>query len=515
MADLPPRYNVSTLLDANLAAGRADRTAFADDRQCLSHGQLLARACAFGRALRALGVRRDERVLLVLDDSPAFPVAFWGAVRLGAVPAPVNPLLRPDDLRHFAEDLNARAVVADPPHLDRLAAALAGLPDPPLLIVNGAPTAAAPRALPLADLLAEHDGALDPAPTHRDDLAFLLHSGGSTGRPKMIAHLHHDIPATCEAYARHVLALTDEDTVFARLLFHSYGFGAGVSFPAWAGATTVVRAGRPSPQGVLDTLAQERPSLVFLVPTLYNAVVHHPAAAGRDLSFVRRFVSAAEPLAPEVWHRWKDAFGHEILDGIGSTEVLHIFCSNRAGGVRPGSAGQPVPGYQLRLLDDDGSDCPDGIVGHLVVRGDSVSPWYWHEHEKSRRTMQGEWIRTGDRFRRDADGYYWYEGRADDAIKVRGEWVSPIAIEQVLAEHPAVAEAAVVGVPVDGIVTIKAAVVLRAGYEPSPDLAADLQHWCKGRLQRYQFPSVVDFVPELPKTTTGKIQRYRLRQVEA
>jgi benzoate-CoA ligase len=509
MVDVPERYNVGSLLDANLDAGRADKPAIVCGEERVTYTELHARACAMGRALLSLGVRREDRVVLILDDTPEFPVAFWGAIRIGAVPVPVNPLLRGDDYRFFVEDTYARAVVAEPAYLDKLTQALADLPEPPRVIATGEAPAADHR---LDALLAAHRGDLALADTHRDDVALMLYSGGSTGRPKAIVHLHHDVPCTCETYARHVLHLTEADVVFARALFHAYGLGAGVTFPCWAGATAVLRPGRPTPRGILATLQEHRPSLVFLVPTLYNAILNDPEAGEFDLSGIRLCLSAAEPLAPEVWRRWKEAFGLEILDGIGSTELLHIFCSNTPGAIRPGSSGTPVPGYELRLQDEDGREVATGQVGDLFVKGDSAAPFYWHQHGKSRQTMRGEWVHTGDRYRRDEDGFYWYEGRSDDMIKVRGEWVSPIEIENTLCEYPAVHEAAVVGVPIDGVTTIKATVVLKADYESSPLLVRELQDWCKGRLQRYQFPHAIDFVDELPKTTTGKIQRFRLRE---
>ena len=506
---VPERYNAGTLLDANLQAGRGNKVAVISGDERLTYQELHDRACAMGRALRALGLRREDRVILILDDTPAFAITFWGAVRSGLVPVPVNPHLRVDDYCYFVEDTYARAVIIEPAYLPKLAQALDGVAERPVVITTGGEPLAEHR---LSDLVATHHGDLPLADTHRDDIALILYSGGSTGRPKGILHLHHDIPYTCETYARHVVGLSESDTIFARALFHAYGLGAGVTFPAWAGATTVLRPGRPTPQAVLETLREHRPSLVFLVPTLYNAIVNDPDASRYDLSMIRHCVSAAEPLAPEVWRRWKETFGLEILDGIGSTELLHIFCSNTPGDIRPGSSGKPVPGYELNLQDEYGVAVQPGSVGDLHVRGDSSAPAYWHQHAKSQRTMRGEWVHTGDRYRVDADGYYWYEGRSDDMIKVRGEWVSPIEIENVLCECPAVLEAAVVGVPVDGVTTIKATVVLRAGHAPSPQLVRDLQDWCKGRLQRYQFPQHIDFADELPKTVTGKIQRFVLRE---
>lgn len=308
--------------------------------------------------------------MLILDDAPAFPTAFWGTPRIGAIPVPINPLLRVDDDRFFLEDTYARAVVAEPAYLDKLAQALDGITDPPAVITTGDDPAVAHR---LGDLLAEHRGDLSPVDTHRDDMALILYSGGSTGRPKGIVHLHHDVPYTCEAYARNVLRLTEADVVLARALFHAYGLGAGITFPCWAGATAVLQPGWPTPQTILELIERERPSLVFLVPTLYNAIVHDPEAPHANLSPVRLCISAAEPLGPEVWRRWKEMFDLAILDGIGSTELLHIF-SNTPDESRPGSSGKPVPGYELRLLDEKGIPVTDGAVGDLFVKGDSASP---------------------------------------------------------------------------------------------------------------------------------------------
>jgi benzoate-CoA ligase len=510
MAILPERYNASTLLDMNLAADRAGKVALISDDETLTYGDLYDRVCAMGRALRALGVARENRVLLALDDTPAFPIAFLGALRLGAVPVPVNPAYRAADFRHFLDDSEATAVVIEPAYRAKLSEALADRPAPLATIVAHGPADEGAHAL--ADVLAAHRGALPPANTHRDDMAFWLYTGGSTGMPKAVVHLQHDIPVTCEAVAHHVLGLTTNDTILGRALFHAYGLGCAITFPLWAGATSLLVPGRPTPERILAAIARHRPTLLCLVPTLYNMILNDPTAGDYDLSSLRLCLSAAEPLAPEIWRRWQDRFGATILDGIGSTELLHIFCANTADALRPGSSGQPVPGYELQLRDDLGLPTPAGEVGHLFVRGDSAAPYYWRQHEKSTRTMQGEWVATGDRYRVDAEGFYWYEGRADDMIKIGGEWVSPIAIENALLEHPAVQESAVVGVPVAGIMRIKAVVILQPGALLGPGLVAELQAWCKERLQRYQYPHVVAFVDDLPKTATGKIQRFKLRE---
>jgi benzoate-CoA ligase family protein len=488
---LPERYNVSTILDANLEAGRGGKVAIRGEDGEVTYERLLASACAAGRALRALGVQREQRVMLVADDTPAFPAVFLGAIRAGIVPVPVNPLFKPDDYRYLVADSDARAVVVDLGLLPKVREALAGHDEPD-------------------ELLAEHAGELAPVRSHRDDAAFWLYSSGSTGRPKGVVHLQHDLPYTCQTYATQVLGIREDDVCLSTTKqFHAYGLGNLLSFPFWVGATAVHLFGRPAPDRALDAVQRYRPTLFFSVPTLYNAMLATPGAAQRDLSSVRLCVSAAEALPAEVWRRWRDAYGLTILDGIGSTELLHIFCSNAVGDLRPGSSGRPVPGYDLKLLDEGLDPTPPGETGNLYVRGDSALALYWRQHEKTKQTLIGDWVWTGDRYRRDADGFWWHQGRVDDMLKVGGNWVSPVEMEQTLAEHPAVFECAVVQVSVEGLTRIKAVVVTS---QPDPQrLTPELQQWCKQRLQRHEYPHTVEYATELPKTTTGKVQRYKLR----
>jgi benzoate-CoA ligase len=512
MLELPERYNVSTILDRNLERGLGEKPAILWEGSSLTYGELWARTCAFARALRELGLRREERVLLVLDDTWAFPVCFLGTLRLGGVPVPVNPFLHPQEYRYFLEDSYARAVVADASSLPRVLEALGDL-EGVRMIVFGSEPPKDKEAFRLEELLEAHRGEFPPADTHRDDMAFWLYSSGSTGKPKGVVHLHHDIPYTCETYARHVLQIRPEDTTFsASKLFHAYGLGNNLSFPYWVGASTVLLQGRPTPERVLATLQAFRPTLFFTVPTLYNALLNHPGARDHDLSSIRLCVSAAEPLPPEIWRRWKEAFGLVILDGIGSTEMLHIYCSNTLDSLKPGSSGKPVPGYELKLLSPEGNPVPVGEAGDLWVKGDSALAFYWHQHEKTKRALQGEWFYTGDRYRVDEEGFYWYEGRSDDMVKVKGLWVSPIEIENVLMEHPAVREAAVVGVQVEGLTRIKAFVILKEGFAPGEALTQELQAWCKSRLRPYQYPEFVAYVEDFPRTATGKVQRFKLRE---
>jgi benzoate-CoA ligase family protein len=501
--ELPYRYNVAAdLLDRNLEAGRADKVAIYSAGGGTTYREIFGLACGAARTFGELGVRREDRILIVAFDSPGWVAAFLGAIRLGAVPVPVNPLLqRSEDYDHYIEDSLARVVVVDGATEEKLKAAVDRASEPPQLIRAG-------------QIAVEKE--VDPAPTRRDDMAFWLYSSGSTGKPKAVVHLQHDIPYTCATYGEQVLGIRETDTTFSTTgLFHAYGFGNNLTLPYWVGASTVLHAGRHTPATVLDTIEKRRPTLFFSAPTLYNAILNFEGSRGRDLSSIRHCVAAAESLPAEVWRRWKEAFGLTILDGVGSTEMLHIYCSNRIDDVRPGSSGKPVPGYELKILDDGGNPVPVGDAGDLYVRGDSALSLYWAQHEKSKRSILGEWFFTGDRYRMDADGYYWYEGRSDDMIKVQGLWASPIEIESALLEHAAVAESAVVGVDVEGFTKIKAFVITKDGTVGGDALAIELQEHCKSRLQRYQYPHMIEFVTELPKTVTGKIQRYKLREKEA
>ena len=501
--DLPNRYNVGAdLLERNLKAGREGKVAIHSAGGDVTYGELFKLACGAARTLTELGVRREERVLIVAFDSPGWVAAFLGAIRHGAVPVPVNPLLqRSEDYDHFIEDSLARVVVVDATSEEKLKAAAERAAQPPRLIRAG--------QISIEDEVAA-------APTRRDDMAFWLYSSGSTGKPKAVVHLQHDIPYTCVTYGEQVLGITERDTTFSTTgLFHAYGFGNNLTLPYWVGATTVLHAGRHTPATVLETIEKRRPTLFFSAPTLYNAILNFEGSRDRDLSSIRHCVAAAESLPAEVWRRWKDAYGLTILDGVGSTEMLHIYCSNRLDDVRPGSSGKPVPGYELKILDEEGKPVPTGEAGDLYVKGDSALALYWAQHEKTKRSVLGEWFFTGDRYRVDADGYYWYEGRSDDMIKVSGLWASPIEIESVLLEHPAVGESAVVGVEVEGFTRIKAFVIAKDGVDRGDVLVAELQEHCKSKLQRYQYPHLIEFVDELPKTVTGKIQRYKLREKEA
>lgn len=505
--DIPERYNVSDVVERHVAEGRGDKPAYIAPDAVLTYDELRRKVNRASGLLRSLGVRREERVLLVLDDTTAFPAMFLGAIRIGAVPVPVSVLDKADNFRHFVTDSGARIVVTEGACLDRLREALAG---EDVTYVAREPDGVGARVVDLEAALAEHEDEIPAAPTHRDDIAFWLYSSGSTGKPKGVVHLQHDIPVTVECFSRQVLGLRDDDVTFSTTkLFHAYGLGNALSFPLFAGATTVLMSGRPEPARILDTLRTHRPSVFFSVPALYAALVRDPSA-DRSFESVRLCVSAAEPLPVATFDRFAERFGLPIVDGIGSTEMLHIYCSNRPGDIARGTTGRAVPGYELRLVGDDGAPLAGAAVGELQVRGDSCAAFYWHQHEKTKRCMRGDWFATGDRYERRGDGTYAYVGRADDMLKIGGLWVSPVDMEGVLVEHPAVTGAGVVGVTIDDQSRIAAVVECAEG---SDALAEELRELCRSRLRRYEVPHVVRFVEALPRTLTGKVQRFALRDL--
>ena len=503
--------NVSTLVDANLKAGREDKPALitSDDRT-LSYGELHRLVNRVAARLRDLGIRREERILVVLDDTPAFPAIFLGAMRIGAVPIPVNFLARRQDFGYFLDDSYAVAAVVDSVFLEKVGPEVEVRDEVRLIVANGETE----NAESLDDWLARSADEVDPVSTHPDDMAFWLYSSGSTGPPKGVVHRHADVAATCENYAWPILGIGEDDVVFSSTkMFHAYGLGNNLTFPLSVGATSVYSTGPPTPDKLLERVATHSPTIYFSVPALYNAILAQPDFDSTDWSSVRLGVSAAEPLPPGTWRRFHQRTGVQILDGLGSTEMLHIYCSNRAGEVEPGSSGIAVDGYEIELRDEHGALVADGEPGELWVRGPSALSSYWHQIARTREKLAHGWFASGDRYHRDSDGHYVYEGRVDDMMKIGGLWVSPIEIENRLMDHEAVHEAAVVSVQVDEVSRIKAAVILSEGHEGSGDLVTELQTWCKEELLRYQYPHIVEFVADFPRTATGKIQRFKLRGV--
>jgi benzoate-CoA ligase len=509
---LPPQFNVTTyFVDRHVTEGRAGAPAFHHEGRVLTYGDVADLANRTGNALLELGVEMEHRVLLLCLDAPEFLGGFWGAMKIGAVPIPVNTMMRASDYLYFLDDSRARVAVVSAPLLAEVAPALARARHLRHVLVAGGSAGA---HLAYEDRVAKASPHLDPAPTSRDDAAFWLYSSGSTGFPKGTVHLHHDMVICQETYARQVLGIRPTDKVFsAAKLFFAYGLGNAGYFPMGVGAQSVLYPHRPTPDGVFDVLARLRPTIFFGVPTLYAGMLAVKDAERRfDLSSLRLCVSAGEALPEEIYTRWRERFGVEIIDGIGTTEILHIFLSNRPGAARPGSSGVAVPGYEAVIVDDEGQPVPRGEIGNLRVKGDSTMAYYWNKHDKTRETLFGPWIQTGDKYSQDADGYFWYAGRADDMLKVGGIWVSPVEVEATLIKHGAVLEAAVVGrEDEEHLVKPHAFVVLKEAAQASPALGEELKAFVKDRIAPYKYPRWIDFVPELPKTATGKIQRFKLR----
>jgi benzoate-CoA ligase len=498
-------------VDRNVAEGRGNNVAIEYGDQCITYRQVLDNVNRFGNALKGrLGVRIEERVLLLLLDCPEYAYSFFGAIKVGAVPIPTSTLFKPADYEYLLNDSRARVVVVSEALLPQLQAIprerLRYLRD--VIVVGAAPEG----AHAFDALLAEQSPELEAEPTSKDDTAFWLYSSGSTGSPKGCVHLHHDMVLCTELYARGVLGITERDRCFSvAKLFFAYGLGNGLYFPFGVGATTILFPGPPTAANVFEVINKHRPTLFFSVPTNYAILLANESAC--DFSSVRWAVSAGEALPPAVFERFLRRFGVTILDGIGSTEICHIFLSNQPGAIRPGSSGKPVAGYETRIVDEDGQPVPVGEIGNLLVKGDSTCAYYWNKHEKTKNTIEGHWIRTGDKYWQDPDGFLWYAGRGDDMLKVGGIWVSPVEVENALVEHPAVLEAGVVGrEDHDRLVKPLAYVVCAAGYSGSPELARELQDFVRGRLAEYKRPRWVEFVAELPKTGTGKTQRFKLRQ---
>jgi benzoate-CoA ligase len=512
-ADAIPRdYNFAgDILKRNLDAGRANKPAYIDPRGNLTFGQLADRVDRFGHVLRKLGVRREERVLICLLDTIDWPTAFLGAIKAGVVAVPVNTLMTEDDYRFMLADSHATVLVVSDSLYPKFANLIAECPDLAHVIVAGDNAHGHPR---FEDLIAAAKAERYTAPTTRDDMCFWLYTSGSTGRPKGAVHVQADLKLTDDLYAGPILGLTENDVCYSvAKLFFAYGLGNAMTFPMSVGATTVLLPDRPTPDGVAAILRQHQVTVFYAVPTFYAAFLASPAAPQRSELAMRVCVSAGEALPPDVGRRWSERYGTDILDGLGSTEMLHIFLSNRPGDVKYGTTGKPVPGYDIRLVGDDGEVITrQGDMGELQVRGPTGAVMYWNNREQSRATFLGEWTRSGDKYVQDADGYYVYCGRRDDMLKVGGIYVSPFEVEGALQSHPDVLEAAVVAWPDDdALIKPKAFVVLKAADQACDDLAHRLQEHCKQKLAAYKYPRWIEFRTDLPKTATGKIQRFKLR----
>ena len=508
---IPRAYNFAAdILQRNLAAGRVNKPAYIDPRGTWTYGQLADRVERFGNVLRSFGLRREERILICLLDTIDWPIAFLGAIKAGVVAVPVNTLLTEDDYRFMLADSRARLLVVSEALYPKFAKLIGDCPDLEHVIVSGDNAHGHRR---FEDLIAATKGEAHTAPTSRDDMCFWLYTSGSTGKPKGAVHVHADLKLTDDLYAGPILELNEKDVVYSvAKLFFAYGLGNALTFPMSVGATTLLLPDRPTPEGVAALLRNHPVTAFFAVPTFYAAFLASPAAPQRAEVKFRRCVSAGEALPPDVGRRWSERYGVDILDGLGSTEMLHIFLSNRPGDVKYGTSGKAVPGYDVKLVDDDGMPVKKGEMGELLVRGPTGAIMYWNNREQSRATFLGEWTRSGDKYIEDEDGNYVYCGRRDDMLKVSGLYVSPFEVEGALLTHPDVLEAAVVAWNDDQrLIKPKAFVILKSPDKADDQMARQLQDYVRQRLAPYKYPRWIEFRRELPKTATGKIQRFKLR----
>jgi benzoate-CoA ligase family protein len=499
---LPAQFNVAVpFIDRHVGEGRRAKAAIRTAQETVTYADLAERVNRAGNALLARGLKPGDRVLMVVKDCPAFFYLFWGAIKTGIVPVPPNTLLRAPDYAYMFEDSGCGLVVYSTEFAGEIEPALKQVPV---------------KALTVDAFLAEMAKASDElearlaAPT---DDCFWLYSSGSTGRPKGAVHAQRDMVVTSELYGVRILGVKESDISFsAAKLFFAYGLGNAMTFPLWTGSTAILDDRRPTPDTTFENIETFKPTLYYGVPTLYAAQLASLDAKPRDLSSLRACVSAGEALPADMFRRWQEKTGTVILDGIGSTEALHIFIGNRLDDYRPGTSGKPVPGYEVRVLDENGKPVPKGESGRLWIRAESAAKSYWNKPEKTAETMVGGWLNTGDTYREDPDGYLIYDGRSDDMLKVGGIWCSPVEIENCLIGHPAVLEAAVVGhADADALIKPKAIVVLKQAGGSGAALTDELMALCKKTLAPYKYPRWVEYVPELPKTATGKIQRFKLR----
>lgn len=521
--DIPERPNAAEyFVDRHLEEGHEDQVAVLYGEDQFTYGQISELVSRAANALGQYGVGNGDRVLILLPDSPAFAAAFWGAIKLGAVAVPVNTLLTGEELEFVLRDSGARCLVAHDTLLDKV--------DPALRSLGGVgkagcgQSAVEPRVLVAGktkrghehfdDVLARSARHAGTSPVTRDDVAFWLYTSGSTGQPKAVIHRHRDMLCCLESFAKGVLGMTAKDRTFsASKLFFAYGLGNGLYFPFGTGAQTVLLPERTNAERVLEVISRYHPTLFFAVPHLYAAILEVADASRYDLSSLRCAVSAGETLPAPLWERFHERFAIPILDGIGSTEMLHMFISNRLGDLMPGSSGTIVPGYEAKIVDEEGRECRTGDIGNLWIRGESAAAGYWNRPELTKETFRGDWIVTGDKYRCDERGYYWHCGRTDDMLKVHGMWVSPVEVENAIVGHPAVLECAVVGaIDDDGLERPKAFLVLKAPLRWSAELEAEVRKSVRDKLAKYKEPHWLVQVESLPKTATGKLQRFKLRE---
>jgi benzoate-CoA ligase len=514
---LPESFNVATyFVDRNVFEGRGQKIAIECGEEQVSYQQLLERTNRVGNALRKLGVRPEVRVLLLLQDTPEFLYSFFGAIKIGAVAVPVSTQSKPHEYEYMLNDCRARVALVS----ENLLGQVQSIPRERLrhlreIVVVGE---SSKHPVCLRDRMDAASPELDAEPTSKDDAAFWLYSSGSTGLPKGCVHLHHDMVVCSELYAKGILQINERDRCLSvARLFFAYGLGNAGYFPLSCGATTILSPARPTPATIYADIQRYRPTLFFSVPTNYAALLAHRPADGKDfdLSSVRQAISAGEALPAPLFERFKERFGVEILDGLGATETLQMVISNRPGKAKPGSSGKIIPGYEAKIVDEHGEPVAPNEIGDLLIKGDSTCIGYWNQHEKTKDTFVGHWFRTGDKYCQDEDGYFWHAGRSDDLFKVNGRWLSPFEVESALISHFAVREAAVVAREDEAGLTKPAAyVVVNPTVAPTDQLARDLQDWVAQKIGGYKRPQWIEFLSEIPKTATGKLQRFKLRELQ-
>jgi benzoate-CoA ligase len=513
LENLPEKLNAASIfIDENIRDKRGDNIAIYYGDEILTYHDVFNEVNKTGNALKNLGVNVEERVMLILFDSPEFVASFFGAMKIGAVPIPINTMLNSKDFQYYLNDSGAKTLIVQSMLLKEIENIKDDLKYLKNIIVVGS---AETRYQSFDDFIKNESGDLEAAETNKDDAAFWLYSSGSTGSPKGVVHLHHDMLYCSNLYAKNVLGINEKDITYsAAKLFFAYGFGNSLYFPFSVGASAVLFPDKPDPDTVFHIIEKYKPSLFYGVPTLYAKMLQSMENMGKkpNMDSLRLCISAGEQLPEEIYHRWKNHTSLEVLDGIGSTEALHIFISNFKENVIPGSSGQIVPGYEAKIVDENGIDVETGEIGNLMIKGDSNAPYYWRNHEKTKKTMVGEWIHTGDKYYMDSDEYFWHCGRSDDMMKVSGMWLSPIEIENILMSHEAVLECAVVGnLDEDKLVKPKAFVVLKEGFSEAEELKEKLKKYVIDRTSPYKHPRWIEFIDGLPRTTTGKVQRFKLR----